>query len=138
MSKEIVMRDSSEAAQYRTDIKGWVSRDGRYYGDGPLGEQMARYAGCTHVPCSKCGSPTPRDYTACDACRERAVVARYEALPRAEWNGTSWLYSEARDRYYESPGDAADDLEDGETLADLRLLICTPNHVRQLKAHCGM
>ena len=34
MAEEIVMQDSDEAATYRTDIKGWVSRNGRYYGDG--------------------------------------------------------------------------------------------------------
>lgn len=43
MSEQIVMRDSPEAAQYRTDLKGWVSRDGFYFGDGPQGERTARY-----------------------------------------------------------------------------------------------
>ena len=35
MNEQIVMRDSPEAAQYRTDLKGWVSRNGYDYGDGP-------------------------------------------------------------------------------------------------------
>ena len=49
MNEQIVMRDSPESAQYRTDLKGWVSRDGFYFGDGPQGERTARYAGCTHA-----------------------------------------------------------------------------------------
>lgn len=133
MSNEIVMSDSPEAAQYRTDLKGWVSRDGFYFGDGPQGERTARYAGCTHVPCSQCGAPTHRGYTMCRSCRDLAYIAKYEAMPRAEWDGKAMVYSEARDRYYNSPDDAADDLEDGETLADMRLVICTPNYVRQLE-----
>ena len=133
MSKEIVMSDSPEAAQYRTDLKGWVSRGGFYFGDGPQGERTARYSGCTHVPCSQCGTPTPKGYTMCRDCRDSAYIAKYEAMPRAEWDGKAMVYSEARDRYYNRPDDAADDLEDGETLADMRLVICTPNYARQIE-----
>lgn len=133
MSEQIVMRDSPEAAQYRTDLKGWVSRDGFYFGDGSTGEQTARYAGCTHVPCKRCGTPTPKLYTQCQGCRDLSYIAKYEAMPRAEWDGKALLYSEARDQYYSTPDDAAEDLEEGQTLADLRLVICTPNYVRQLE-----
>lgn len=133
MNDTIVMSDSPEAAQYRTDLKGWVSRDGFYFGDGPQGERTARYAGCTHVPCSQCGTATPKGYTMCRGCRDLAYTAKYEAMPRAEWDGNAMVYSEARDRYYNSPDDAADDLDDSETLADLRLVLCTPNYVRQLE-----
>lgn len=133
MDSKVVMIDSPEAAEYRTDLKGWVSRDGFYYGDGPDSERTARYAGCTHVPCSQCGTPTNKGYTMCRGCRDLAYIAKYEAMPRAEWDGTVMVYSEARDRYYNSPDDAADDLEDGETLADLQLVLCTPNYVRQIE-----
>lgn len=134
MENKIVMRDSPEAAQYRTDLKGWVSRDGFYFGDGPQGERKARYSGCTHVPCDRCGAPTPRGYTQCRDCRELTYIAKYEAMPRAEWDGKAILYSEARDQYYSTPDDAAEDLEEDQTLADLRLVICTPNYVRQIEA----
>ena len=134
MENKIVMRDSPEAAQYRTDLKGWVSRDGFYFGDGPQGERTARYSGCTHVPCDRCGAPTPRGYTQCRDCRELTYIAKYEAMPRAEWDGEAMLYSEARDQYYSTPDDAAEDLEDDQTLADLRLVICEPNYVRQIES----
>ena len=134
MSNEIVMRDSQEAATYRTDIKGWVARNGLYFGDGPQSEQTARYAGCTHVLCLKCAAPTPKGYTMCRGCRDLAYIGKYEAMPRAEWDGKAMVYSEARDQYYNSPDDAADDLEGNETLADLRLVLCTPNYVRQIES----
>src|SRR5574337_290529 len=93
----------------------------------------ARYAGCTHVPCDRCGTPTPKGYTQCRGCRDLTYIAKYEAMPRAEWDGEAMLYSEARDQYYSTPDDAAEDLEEAQTLADLRLVICEPNHVRQLE-----
>lgn len=132
MSEQIVMRDSPEAAQYRTDIKGWVSRDGRFFGDHQASEQDARYAGCTHVPCQRCGSPTPKGHMQCSPCRAAHAAERYAAMPRASWDGTSMLYSQAKDQYYNTPADAAEDLEEGQTLADLRLVICKPNYVRQI------
>ena len=132
MSNEIVMIDSPEAAQYRTDIKGWVSRHGHYFGDGPNSEEIARRDGCTHTACAQCGIPTRKGHPLCPECRALAWIAQYESMPRAEWDGKAMIYSDARDRYYNSPDDAADDLEDGETMADLRLMICEPNYVRQI------
>src|SRR5574338_777228 len=132
MSEQIVMRDSDEAAQAVT-IQAWKARDGHIYFD----ESTARYAGCTHVPCDRCGAPTPKGYTQCRGCRDLTYIAKYEAMPRAEWDGKALLYSEARDQYYSTPDDAAEELEEDQTLADLRLVICEPNHVRQLEPdHC--
>jgi len=133
---KIILPDSPEAATFRTSIKGWVSRDGKFYGDGKTAEEIARWAGCTHVPCGQCGTPTPKGRTRCDACRRQAEIARYEAMPRAEWDGKAMLYSEALDRWYDSPDDAAEDLGevDGiEELADMRLVICKPVYVPQLE-----
>lgn len=135
MTAAIVMRDSDEAAQYRTDIKGWVSRNGIYYGDSVHSERVARYDGCTHVPCGNCGEPTPKHWTLCKPCRSVAEKGRYEAMPEAEWDGKAVLYSDLNDSYY--PGldeieDYLEDLNDGTTLEDLRLIICEPNFVRPL------
>lgn len=41
-------------------------------------------------------------------------------------------YSEALDEYFPDLSDAEDRLEEGQTLSDLMLLICVPNHVRPL------
>lgn len=132
MSEQIVMRDSQEAAQHRTDIKGWVSRDGVYFGDDQNSERAARYSGCTHVPCDLCGAPIPKSRVRCQDCRELTDTANYKAMPHAEWDGEAMLYSEVRDQYYSTPDDAAEDLDENQTLDDLRLVICEPNYVRPL------
>jgi len=44
------------------------------------------------------------------------------------------LYSETRDRYYSDPEEAEDELEDGEALEDLRIVICEPQCAPSLEA----
>jgi len=127
-SDVIVMRDSPEAAKPHK-LDGWLSRHGRFYGD----EGTARYDGCTHVACKDCSGPTPKGYLFCDACKEKKDLARYEAKPKAAWNG-EFLYSDAYDQYFADPGEAEDSLEEGQTMADLRLVICKPNYVRPLES----
>lgn len=134
MDETIVMYDSQEAAQYLTGIWGWVDRHGIYYGYGPEAELTARYAGCTHKPCAKCGQPTEKMYASCNACRRLAEIARYGAMPRAGWDGKAMVYSEARGEFFDSPDDAAEAIDEDETLADLRLVICEPVYVTPLES----
>lgn len=124
---KIVMFNAPESAKSHT-MDGWLSRDGYFYMD----ERTARYAGCTHRPCDDCGQPVPKMYVRCASCREKQVQARYEAMPAAPWDGVQMVYSEKRDEYYASPDDAEDELDDDESVAALRLVLCTPNHVRSL------
>ena len=130
--EKIIMLDGPEAAQFRTDISGWVARNNPYAYQGPNAEEAARYQGCTHIPCEQCGTPTEKHHSKCDACCEMADIARYAAMPRAEWDEISMLYSDAKNRYYDHPESAESDLAEGETLADLRLVICEPNYARRL------
>lgn len=55
-------------------------------------------------------------------------------MPTAPWDGKSILYSETRDEYFNDLGDVEDsiDVDDGETLADLRIVICKPIYARKL------
>lgn len=128
----IILPSSAEAATYRTDICGWVSRDGRYYGNDSGAERTARYAGSTHSECRECGAVCDKSYTLCDNCRGKAELARFLALPRAPWDGVQMIYSEATDRYYNSPSDALDDFDEGTPEDEMRLVLCKPNHARQL------
>ena len=124
---KIILPDSPEAATYRTDIAGWVSRDGTFYGDGPKGEEAARYVGSTHVLCKRCGEPTPKEYPICETCCDKADAERYAAMPRAKWDGKALLYSEVTDRFYNSPPEAEDEaLDRGIFVHHLRLVICEP------------
>lgn len=127
MSEKIVMFDSDEAAQPYT-MTGWKSRNGFFYDN----EQVARYDGCTHRKCNECDEPASKGYTVCDKCRARKEVERYNAMPVADWDGKTMLYSDARDEYYGDMDGAEDVLEEGETIESLRLIICKPNCVRPL------
>lgn len=124
----VIHYDSPEAAQ-QVSVTGWRSRDGFFYGDD---EHTARWAGCTHVNCRDCGAVIEKGSLICDACNEKAALARFLAMPRGPWTGQEMLYSQTRDKYYNSPDDAKDDLDQGQSLDDLRLVLCTPNMPRLL------
>ena len=130
---EIIMFDSDAAATHRTDVKGWVSRAGHFYGDGEHGERTARFDGCTHHACDSCGEPTEKHYIKCRACRHKEDIERYEAMPFLEWDYKTPLYSHRLDEYI------FDDVEEflEEQIANggldidtdtqsLRLVICEP------------
>lgn len=124
--KPVIPFDSDEAAKLAT-VTGWVSREGRFYGED---ERSARYGGCTHWPCDTCGALTEKGWLICDACRDKKEVERFLAMPRAPWDGFVMLYSHAQDRYFNEPGDI--DLEEGQELDDLRIVLCKPNYPRQI------
>jgi hypothetical protein len=131
-SEPIIMPDSPEAASYRTDIKGWVSRDGFFYGDKPDSEHIARYAGSTRSYCQRCNGIASKSWTLCDPCCSVKDHERFLAMPRADWDGKAMIYSQTRDQYFNDPADALDYLEEGQNADALQLVICTPNYVRPL------
>jgi hypothetical protein len=127
--KAMVMFDSPEAATYRTDIKGWVSRDGRYYGED---ERSARWGGCTHTTCA-CGAVLDKNsYTKCRSCMATDRTAKYYALPMVEWDFETPLASFDDDKFFFTDEDVLDwmadllaDAKDGET-PEVQLVLCTP------------
>src|ERR1700733_3026068 len=90
-----IMYDSQEAATYRTDIKGWVSKDGLFYGDNPSSEHGARWSGCTHMVC-ECGNVYGKGRVRCDSCQAKITSEKYYALPMIEWDRTTpvWVWEE--------------------------------------------
>jgi hypothetical protein len=95
MTDKIILIDSDEAATYMTNIKGWVSSLGNYFGGN---ERIARYDGCTHKYCEICGSVINKNgLTICNACRHEKSVNRYNDMPKMEWSEDSPLYSDAFD-----------------------------------------
>lgn len=129
-TKEIVMFNSPEAAQYKTNISGWVSRDGRFFGND---ERTARYAGCTHTICEDCGQPVERRRLICKNCEEKRAITKFNAMPKEVWNEEGGLYSDSHDKYFWSWDEVEEYCEDeGVKEEDLRLIICKPNYPRQL------
>jgi hypothetical protein len=126
----IVMYDAPDLVKVETrTLTGYWDATGRLWENAPSGEHMARYVACTHVRCDTCGAPTPKTWTKCADCRHKGDIARYEAMPRAAWDGTAMLYSEAADRYFSDTNEALDYLDDEEIpggLAGLLLVICEP------------
>ena len=133
---KIILPDSPEAATYQPMAGGWVTSDFRLWGKGLGAEKAARYHGCTHVRCQRCGEITPKEYALCDACCNKADAERYAAMPRAKLDDEAPLYSEVTEKFYyclaEAEEDAAE-MEEPQTLADLRLVICEPVYATPLE-----
>ena len=128
-TERIILPDDAEAATYRTDIKGWVSRTGMFFGDGEHNERTARWNGATHTKCTQCGEPSIKSYTLCYSCRNKKDIAKWEAMPRAPYDG-GWLYSQALDRWFRDEEELHDFLcnqaDAYEYIDDLLLVMCKP------------
>ena len=136
MEKQVITYDSPEAATYRTDIKGWVSRDGLYFGKD---EDLARYSGCTHKRC-ECGAVFEKCWVQCEACRtadrEKREAEKLAKMPRQEWDGSTPLYHEAGDRYLFDEDEVEELCEDeGKTFDEMQFQLCKPNHPHMIEAH---
>ena len=79
----IVIFNSAEAATYKTDLKGWVSRDGMYFGEN---ERTARWSGCTHMTCV-CGAVHEKGRTVCRSCEaiKDASIAKEPKEPTQDF-----------------------------------------------------
>ena len=132
--KEIVMIDSPEAAKYRTDINGWVSRDGMYCGDDESSERVARYAGATHRRC-ECGEITEKMWIECAGCRAKATRERWLKLPSRVWDGSEPVTEFDGDRYWFDLQSFLDECESDETdPQSVMLTFCKPIHAPELDA----
>lgn len=131
--EKIVMYGSPEAAKVMT-VTGWVSRHGDFWGNDDNAEHMARYGGCTHVPCSECGQPVTKSWTTCDACRAKKTEAKEAERERQAWDGETPLYHEGEDRYYFGDGDVDDACACAELdFNAMEFLICEPVHARLIE-----
>ena len=121
-TETMVLFDSPEAATLQT-VTGWVSRDGRFYGND---ERIARYAGCTHRKCESCDNVVDKGHIYCDVCTTKRTAEKYAALPTKEWSGEP-LCTYDDDRYFFDWESVEDYCEDHDTKPeDLMLVICDP------------
>lgn len=126
----IIMEDSPEAASIKT-VTGWVSRDGRFYGDN---ERLARYAGATHRACVKCGEVhVINGY--CRTCRNTMENAKFQAMEKQDWNGIYPLVIFNSDEYFFDSDDLDNYCDQNEVKAhELRLCLCVPNMAREVES----
>ena len=127
----IILSTSAEAATYRTDIKGWVSRTGRYFGED---ERLARYDGCTHSVCTACGAPAEKFRIRCDACQANRAAEAWEALPLVEWDGETPLCIYPGDSYFFDVDQVRDYAAENDLkVSELRLALCKPIYAHKLE-----
>ena len=130
-NQKIVMFDSPEAATYRTDIKGWVSGDGLYFGND---ERTARWSGCTHKTC-ECGKIYDKGRTRCNSCQAKIDMEKYYALPMVEWDGVTPVCTFDDDKYFFSDEEVLDYLADlDEETSEGRLVLCEPGKLHTIDA----
>lgn len=133
MEKKIIPFDSDEAAKPGT-VSGWISGNGFFHAS----EEQARYDGCTHRPCQKCGTLTEKCWTECESCRaaerKKKDAEALAKMKREEWNGTYPLYLDGSDEYFFD----ADDIDEvcdahGKTFDEMQFQLCKPNHPRMIE-----
>lgn len=121
-AQSIIMYDSPQAASIQT-VSGWVSNDGRYFGDN---EKLARYCGATHKSCSvDSDHPIYPVNSYCDACSHDEALERFNAMPIVEWDGSTMLYLCEHDLYLSSASSVQHFCDEyGLELKDLKLVLC--------------
>ena len=134
MNKEkIIVPSSGESAKRIDGLSGWVDRHGKFWGDGPDGEHMARYSGSTHSECRECGQITSKVRLICPACADKKSHARYLKMPRKKWDGKTPMVLHDDDRYFFDWDDIVDYAEASDCEPEaLPLVICDPVHLRSL------
>jgi hypothetical protein len=131
VKEKIILADDPRSAEYRTNIEGWVSRHGKFYG---TDEFLARWDGSTHKACDKCGALYAKN-SYCRPCSEKRKDDKFAAMPEIEWDGKAMLYSQLHDEYF-SDMDAANEYADEHEIdpAEMQLIICAPNYVPTLES----
>ena len=128
-NEKVIMYDSDEAAQFKTNLSGWVSSNGKYYGSN---EHMARWDGSTHNVC-ECGNVMKKSYIRCETCR--AITARniYNDKPYRKYDSDEPVVTWDGDTYFFSEESLMDFCEEQE-VDHIDLLICKPNNYFEVEA----
>lgn len=133
MTENIILPESPEAAHPVT-LYGWRSRTGRFYA-GLDAEQIARSDGKTHDTC-KCGTVFRcRGYSVCEKCKERAEIARWEAMPKVKWDEETPVNLYGTDEYFFDPDSLDDYIAENEIAPEgVRLVLCEPDYPQPLNS----
>lgn len=123
MTTEMILKTDDRAAKYVTNISGWVDRNGYFWG---ADENQARWSGCTHIECDKCGAIHERN-SYCRPCHDKKMIEKFNALEKRDWDGEIPLHLDNTDYYFFDKGGLLDYIEESELeLSELRLALCKP------------
>ena len=135
MPEKKILYSDDASATYKTDIRGWVSANGIFLGDNAESEHLARWNGCTHLLCKKCGKEMRgKTYTACERCRAITQSEKWSKKELIEWDRKTPLYSLSYDQYFFDEEAILEFLYDVKCPIDenVLLVICAPIYPQQL------
>lgn len=128
------MLPNEEAAEFRTNIEGWVCKTcRRFYGNDLGAERTARYCCEKDHQCGTegCENRAKKNWIYCDPCLSKRDLERYLKLEEVEWDGETPLVEDDDDRFFFSADDLREHLEQEDIkLEDMRLVICVIDEPR--------
>jgi len=117
---KIVMYDDPNIVQLK-EVKGWVGKDGRFYGNN---EHLARHANSTHKKC-ECGNIMVKGYSYCNDCSTKKAKENFLKLPIGEWDGKSMMCEYNGERFFSDMDEVIEYLEDNDILPeDAEIVLC--------------
>jgi hypothetical protein len=129
MKKEIVLDTDPNLCEYKTNVKGWVGKDGRFYGNN---KEQAIHCNSTHKKCEK-GHVYIRNYINCPDCQSQTIAERYFKLDFVQWDGKTPLALYDDDKYFFDEEDIQDYADENEVRTEeLMLVICTPEYLPEV------
>lgn len=130
--EEMILSTSNEAAQFVTNLSGWVSRSGKFWGND---ERIARYDGCTHRFCVDCGTPVEKisGYMQCEKCREKSDRELFESYKKQGWDEETPICLYNGDEYFFCREDLDMYCEEYDVKpSSLCLVWCKPIYAREI------
>lgn len=125
---------NEEAAEFRTNIEGWVCKTcRRFYGNEPGAERTARYCCEKDHKCGTegCENRAKKHWIYCDSCMAKHDLERYLKLEVVEWDGEVPLVVHDDDEFFFSADDLSDYLDrEGVKLEDMCLVVAVEDPPR--------
>jgi hypothetical protein len=97
---------------------------------------MARYDGSTHQQCRGGCATLVENHGSmyCKPCAEVRRAERYAAMPKENWDGETFLFSDSKGIYFDDRRALIEYLKEhpGESVQSLHLIICEPNLAEEI------
>lgn len=135
MSKhdKIILDTEPGIVEYKTNIEGWVGKDGNFYGND---KRRAIYANSSHIKCDK-GHIHKKSWSKCPFCKELELPEKYLRFEFKEWDQKTPLCVYDTDSEYFFNVDDVEDyiidaISEGRSEDSIRLMICEPLYLSQV------